>query len=333
MSGIVRFLLGCGMAMVLACKPEAIPETPTTGNAGLDALNQRIAEDPENANLYFQRGNLYYELEAYDRAIEDLALAMRYDSNNVDYHHLLADIFLDNYKSQRALLTMERAAKLYPERIPTLLKLCEFQLILKQHEASMQTISNILLIDPGNTEALFMLGMNFRDQGNTQRAINSFQTAVEKDSDFIDAWIMLGNLYGDLGNENALQCFDNVIRLDSNNLSAWHSKAYFLQNNDRVNEALELYKKMHVLDAQYSDAYLNAGILYFTQDDLEKAQAEFEILSAVEPESAAAQYYLGLILEQNGDRAGAIQRLEQALALDANYRDAEDILRRLRPTR
>ena len=87
---------------------------------------------------------------------------------------------------------MERAVALYPQRIATLLKLSEVQLILKQHNTALETIDRILRIDPQNPEAYFMFGMIFKEMGDTARAVNSFQEAVELDADLIDAWINLG---------------------------------------------------------------------------------------------------------------------------------------------
>ena len=74
-----------------------------------------------------------------------------------------------------------------------------------------ETIDNILKLDPQNAEAYFMFGMNFKEQEDLERSINSFQTAVEFDPDLVDAWINLGALHAQLGNEIAIKYFDNAI--------------------------------------------------------------------------------------------------------------------------
>ena len=130
------FGYGCGSDQQPTDKEQAAVEK--TGNSSIDGISQKIAADPSNADLYVERATLFYENEGFDEAIRDMRQALMIDSVNVDYHHLLADIYLDYFKSHLALNTLERAVALYPERIPTLLKLSEFQLILKQYDASMR---------------------------------------------------------------------------------------------------------------------------------------------------------------------------------------------------
>ena len=111
-------------------------ETPTntiqkTGNPAVDGLSAQISNSPNDATLYAARAGAWLELEGFDQAIEDLQKAISIDSLKPEYHHVLADIYMDYYKSRLALLTLERASVVFPEGIPTLLKLTEFQKILK----------------------------------------------------------------------------------------------------------------------------------------------------------------------------------------------------------
>ena len=130
--------------------PPSAPPVTGTGSALVKEITESLQKDPLNGDLYYSRAKIFYEKEMYDEAISDMAQAMRIDSVNVDYHHLLADVFLDYYKSRQALQTLERAAVLYPKRIPTLLKLSEFQVILRQNDEAFTTIDQILKIDPQN---------------------------------------------------------------------------------------------------------------------------------------------------------------------------------------
>ena len=150
-----------------------------TGDPAIDALTEAIQQTPNDPQLYLQRSQVFYEKEAYEQAVQDLAQVMKLDSTNLKAHHLLADVYLDSYQSAMALKTMERASALYPDSINTKLKLSEFQLILKQYDSALSTLADIMKIHPGDPEALFMLGMVYKDQGKTDLAIGAFQSAVE----------------------------------------------------------------------------------------------------------------------------------------------------------
>lgn len=316
-----------GSLFLFACKQKSVEGL--TGDPEIDQITEAIRKSPNDPELYLRRSEIFYEKKAYDQAIEDLARVMKLDSNNLRAHHLLADVYLDDYQSALALTTLQRAALLYPDSINTKLKLSEFQLILKQYDQAFQTLADIMKINPGNPEALFMLGMVYRDQGKTEEAIAAFQSAVERDPDMSEAWVILGDLMDRTNNPLAIQYFDNAIRVDPDNVAAWHAKAYFLQNNDRIPEALEIYRQIHTMDPQYPEAYLNSAILLMHLDSLDAAMKELDILAQVEPTNPATYFYKGKIYQFKEQKDLAKASFEQALKLDPDYEQAKDGLQEL----
>lgn len=300
-----------------------------TGNPAIDNLSAQILKDSMNAELYAQRGALYYENDGYDFAIRDLQRALLLDSVKAEYHHLLADVYLDYFQSRLALKTMERAALLHPERIPTLLKLCEVQYILKQYENSMKTIDRILKIDPQTADAFFMFGMNFKEMGDTVRAINSFQSAVELDPDLTDAWINLGQLHAAIKSKMAVRFFDNAIRVDPKNPVALHAKAEYLTAKNDLAGAIALYKEINTADPQYEDGYFNAGLLYMELDSFNQAYQQFDLTLKVSPTYIKAYAFRALAAESLGKPEQAKSDYEQALRMAPDYELAKEGLARV----
>ena len=317
-----------------ACNGEPTPGNSSSdvvdrGDPELAAASEAISADPGNGDGFFNRAQIYYKREMYDDAIADLAQAMQIDSVNVDYHHLLADIYMDYYKSRQALLTMERIAGLYPERIPTLLKLAEFQMLLKQNELSFKTLDQILQLDPQNAEAYFMMGLNFREVGDVERAINSFQTAVENDPDLKEAWVLLGDLFASTDNPIAERYYDNAIQLDSTNIDFIHSKANYLHTKGDLEGAVAMYKKVILLQPQYADAFYNIGLVRMEQEQYQEAYDQFNIAVQLAPTYFMAYYYRGLASEKQGNTSQAIADYEQSLTLKPDLERAQIALDRL----
>jgi tetratricopeptide (TPR) repeat protein len=313
----------------LACKRDAAETPATTGDATLDELNYAIQQNPKDHALYASRAQYFYERNGMDEAIQDLTTALSIDSTNVDYHHLLADVYMDYFRSRLALKTMERAAALYPERIPTLLKLSEFYLILKQYERSMETIDKVLRIDPQNAEAYFMFGLNFKEQGDINRAINSFQQAVEIDPKLIDAWINLGQLHAAIDGKLAARFFDNAIELDSSNAVAWHAKADYLRDKEDLKGALGLYRNAAIADPQYEEAYYNAGLMYMELDSVAPAYREFDLAIQTNPLYVRAYFFRGYAAELMGNFKQAKDDYEHAVRMAPEYQEAQDGLSRV----
>lgn len=295
----------------------------------VEFLTTEIVQNPNNPELYFKRAEIFYENETYQDAVNDLSQAVALDSNKYEYYHLLADVYLDGFKSFDALRVMKSAADRFPENIPTLLKLSEFQHILKQHSNCFKTIDQILKKDPQNAEAYFMMGLALREVGETNRAINSFQSSVENDPKLIDGWIVLGQMYTELGDPLALKYFENAQLIEPDNMEVLHAKANYLNEQKDLNGALAIYNEMIIKDPKYKDSYYNSGLIYLEMDSLQKAIEKFDILIEVSPLSIPGYYYRGLSKELAGDRDGAKKDFKQALKFSPNYLKAQEGLERV----
>lgn len=320
-----------------ACTSDTATSNPPTGtevpteniHPDIAKLDQMIQAKPDNASLYAKRATVYYEKGQLAEAATDLEKAISIDSLQFAFHHLLADAYLDQNKSRLALNTMKKAVELFPRRIPTLLKLSEFQIILARNEEAFQTIGRIMQLDPQNAEGLFMMGMNFKETGEKERAINSFQTAVENDPDLVDAWLELGLLFDERENPIATRYFDTALRIDSLNVNALEGMANHLAMNDKIAEAIPMYEKITKIEPQYGNAYFNIGIMYMELGEVRKAYDQFNITTKIDPLHKMAYFYRGKASELQGNTRGAVADYQQVLNLDPQFQRATEALHAL----
>lgn len=317
--------------LMFSCKNERPSQVKadSVGDEVYEELTQQILNDSLNHNLFFERGNYLYSQENYDGAIKDLIKAINLDSMQHQYYHVLSDVCLDYYRSKEAIQTMERCVALFPERIPSLLKLSELYYILKQYEESLATCNTILSIDKQEPEAYFMMGMNFREQNDIGRAINAFQTSTELNPELTDAWIILGQLFELKENPIAIDYLNSAVNVDPQNINALHSKAFYLQNNGKMLEAIQLYRTIGTIDKNYIDAYLNSGILYLNLDSLDQAYEQFNILTAIEPQNHIGFYYRGQVLEMKGQVDQAKKDYQTSINLNSENIRAKKALENL----
>jgi tetratricopeptide (TPR) repeat protein len=327
------------VAMLLAApacndpKPEAHPAEPTEagGNPQIQDLSKKIAADSTNASLYATRGALWYENENFDEGITDLNKAIQLDSTKPDYYHVLADMYMDYYKSRQGLEVMQRAGLRFPDRAGTLLKLAEFQLILKEHTGALATLQRLQAREPLNAEMFFMFGNVFSDMGKADQAITAYQSAVEQDPDLVDAWVNLANLLADKGSPAAAKYYDNALRADSNSVEALHAKAYYLSNkkND-LQGAIKLYEKINTVNPQYADGYYNAGLLYLDLKSPDEAYKRFDLAIQFDPTFAEAYFHRGITAEMKGDKAQARSDFENTLKINPDFEGAKSGLLRVK---
>lgn len=311
---------------LVSCKNDKNPVSELSGIAEIDEITAQIQKDPNSAELFFQRGDKYYKNEMFDRAIVDLQKAISLDSINPNYYHLLADSYMDYFNPDEAMATMRKVLLLYPERVPSLLKLAEYKHILEDYDGSIMTLNEIIRLDPQNGEAYFMLGMNFKSLNDTKRAKNSFQTAAEMDSKITDAWMILGEIYEAEKDPKALQYYESAILSDPNSMEARHAKAFYLQNNNKIDQAQEIYKEIILLDKYYTAAYLNSGYLYLDTDSLDRAFEQFDIMTTVAPTNYLGFYMRGIVHEMKGNKKSALSDYESAHNLNNKDKKVEESL-------
>jgi tetratricopeptide (TPR) repeat protein len=214
--------------LCIQCKSKSGDEANsigTTGNPAIDAITEQIKDKPDDPQLYLQRAQLFYENQAYDQAIQDIAQVMKLDSTNLKAHHLLADAYLDHNQSALALKTMQRAVALYPDSIRTKLKLSEFQLILKQYDGAMHTLADIMEIRPGDPEACLCWEWSTKTKAKQTKPslhFNQQSNETRHGGSMGDPRDLMDRTH----NPTAIQYFDNAIRVDPNNVEALHAKAY-----------------------------------------------------------------------------------------------------------
>lgn len=333
---LIFSLLGICFVLFNACKNDPKPQTATNPAAQPDPelaeLNQLLEKEPENDSLLYRRGAVYFNLEGYDEALKDLGNAIRLDSLQPQYYHLMAEVLLQYGRpndSRRALDVLQTAARLFPDRIPTLLKLSKFQLIVQQHNEALTTIDNILRREPQNAEAYFMAGRVALDMMDTTRAINMLKKSVQFNSDNGGAWRFLGRIYAEKNNPLAIQYFDNALRVDSTDLESREFKAAFYKRRGEFDKAFAVYRDIIVRNPDYSNAYFDIGMIYLEQDSLQKAYDHFNISIKTDPLFVMAYYYRGISAELMGNKEAALADYRQANKMSPNYPEPKEALERL----
>ncbi len=314
-----------------ACRNNAANEAnlfEKTGVPSIDKATDMLQANPEKDTLWALRGVAFYKEEMYDKAMRDFKKAIALDSNKIDYYHALADAQLDFNQSKEALKTLELALKKKPNRIPTMLKLSEFQLIMKQYGQSEGTCNKILAIDDNNPEANFMLGRVFKEMTDTIRAVEHFQRAVEQEPDHYDSYIQLGLLLSNKKSDIALRYFDNALRIDSTSTEAMYGKAMFFQSLKIPNfeAAQKLYRKIIAIDPQHVDAIFNTGILNMLQKKPAEAEKSFAMSIEIDPQCAKCFYYKGVMEAARNDQKTANASYQNALNIDPDYEEAKKAL-------
>jgi len=296
----------------------------------IDKLNAAIKENADDATLYAQRGQALWDVQGYDEAIKDMEKAVELSADTPEYYHTLANFYLDYFRSRKALKTMETAGLKFPERIPTLLKLSEFYLILKDYGAANRTLDRIQKVSPLNAEMFYMRGAVAEDQGDMELAESAYRFATENDPDMIDAYLKLGDITALKKPKTALQYYNNALRIEPRNTDALTMKAFHLSNIMNNLEAAQLiYRDLLKVDPKNKTAFHNSGLLYLDMDSLDQAFIRFTEAVKVSPTAVESIYYRGVTSELRGDVSAAKDDYERVTKMNPGFTVGKEALARV----
>ena len=135
---------------------------------------------------------------------------------------------------------------------------------------------------------------------------------IEADPDNPHSWMALGYVYeaNDL-DSLALACYRTALSLDDAPPKWWYRLARIrMQLGDRPG-AVEAVNKVIALGATYGPAHWRLGYIYLEQNELERAQQQFEHAMAVDAQDAAGPWGLARVWLQKEEPRRALAVLEE----------------------
>lgn len=296
----------------------------------LKFINAEIAKDSTNADLYFNRALANQKLKNFNEAIADYDKALSLNDTASAYYLNFADLLIEMNNLVPAINLITKGLEKNPKDINMLLKLSQYYLYIDDTDKSIITANEVLKLDVTNADAYFKKGMAHLFKQDTMKAISTFQTAIEQNPDFYNAFMQLGLLCAGKKMGLAEGYYNNAVRINPNSKEALYGLAIYYQDGDELQKAKETYRKLIIVDQQYKDAFYNLGYIYFNEDSLQKALKHFNMATNVDLDFVKAYYMRGLTFEIMGDTVNARKDYERTLALDSSFEMADVGLGRLK---
>ena len=316
-------LLSLTACLLFSCKSDTNQKKdPNTSKipGRLDSLNNQIAQDPNNAELYNLRAKYFFNQKDLSAASKDILKAITLDSTKADFYVTISDIFFAAGQSSKSKRSLEKSLLIDPTSKDALTRMAELYLYVKDNKKSIEYLDKVLKVDVNYPKAYFIKGMNFKEMGDTSKAISSFQTTIEQDPEYYNAYIQLGLLYEAKHNPLALDYYNNALRIDPKSEEAMYNKGMFYQNNDQLNKAIETYTELLKMNPKNKFANYNLGYIHYEYLKVFKVAAEhFDRAIKCDSNYVEAIYMRGLSFEAMGDIQAAARDYNKALVLAPAY--------------
>lgn len=312
--------------------------------------DQAIALDPENAVAYCNRSAVHGRRGNYTQSVDDASQAIRlkpdyamaYNNRGVSYY------YLQSYNL--ALADLNECLRLDPA-------------YAKAYNNRAKVYAAL-----GNTKQAtadyVQAGRVYRDAGDTTRAVDAYNEALQLDPAYALAYYERGQINAELGNQGqavsdysqaielgyepagqaytaradalrlmgvpqaALADYDQAIKLDPTYAPAFYGRALVYEEQDAPTQVVSDLTQAIKADKGYTEAYFQRGLAYYRQGDYRRAMSDLTRAIELDPNNAEYHSWRAQAAYARGDDDQAIADYVQAMRLDADQIvDARDVYR------
>ena len=197
------------------------------------------------------------------------------------------------------------------------------------------------LLSPAQTNAIANISENitvanesdpfyWNNKGNAlaeleryDEAIEAFNEAIRLDPNDPQTWSAKGiSLMMQGKYDGAIKAYDEAIKLDPNDALIWNSKGIALGKQEKYDEAVEAFNEAIKIDPNYAGDWNNKGNALAELERYDEAIEAFNEAIRLDPNYAEAWTAKGISLMMQGKYDEAIKAYDEAIKLDRNNADA-----------
>jgi tetratricopeptide (TPR) repeat protein len=328
----------CLMVVLLSCNnksgngkiPEVDSELMNSGEPEINALNDAIADDPNNPLFYYKRAKIYYETGHIFSAKKDINTAIHLDSTSIDNYVLLAKVYNKMNRLHLALKTAIMAEELNSNDPELFILMSQIYIVLGNEKKSEYYFNKASVIAPFHSDIFVLKGKMAAMKGDTAVAISNLLGAIRKDVRNIDSYKELVMIY------DAQHKYDSAMMLlikgrgiNNREPAFYFYEGKFFENFNLKNSAKTSYAMALNYDSTFFQAYYYLGLLNLREGDYSSALKNFVNVVRYEPNLKQANLYAAELYEQLNFGESAIPYYQRVLNIDSSNGKAKEALERL----
>jgi tetratricopeptide (TPR) repeat protein len=272
-------------------------------------FDKTLALNSQDAEIWYYKGLALGWLNRFEEAIVYFDKALVINPQDVDAWNQrgTALSFLD--RNEEALVSLDKALAIDPDHIYALSTKAYVLNVLKRYEETLECCDKALTVYPQYPNPLRHKGNALRGLHRYEGAIECFDKALALDPQYTNVWYDKGAMLKHLGrNEEALASYDKAVKLQDQSVK---TEAYA--------EALEAYNEVIKLNPHDAKTWLSKGIVLEKLGRDEEAEMTYDEAIKLDPQNAIAWYDKGVRLGKLGRDEEALAAYDEAIKLEPHY--------------
>ena len=293
----------------------------------LNFLTRQIQTDINNTEVWYNRAKFLIRQGDLNNALSDMIEVLDRDTTTAKYRLTYADLLVAKLEIEQAVKHYDYVLSVDSTNALAYVGLGRIYAYLDNPAKATALLDEAQKINPHLAETYYLEGMIYKDdyyktkrEESFKRALSSFQTVVEQNPKHYNAYISMGVMHFEHGDDIALDYFNSAIDVAPKSAEAWYNKGIFYQAKNDYQKAKSIYREITVFDSLYPKAYYNQGYLQLVVDkDYDSAIYFFDKATEIDTMYFQAYNNLGLAYERNGDKTLAKKYYKKALKINPEF--------------
>ena len=242
------------------------------------------------------------------------ALAIEEDFETMGY---LSQLYIQMGETEKARTLLEKMAVIEPDMTNTFLNLANVCYVQEDYKAMEEAANKAIAIEEGNAVAHFLLGKACKGLNDDLMTIAHLTKAISLKEDFIEARLMRAQVLVKMHQyKEAMEDIDAVLAQDQEEETAILLRGKVEESNQQEEKAEADYKLVTEINPFNEQAYLYLGQLFINQKKLSEAISLFDEAIELTPNFAEAYKERGRAKLLNGDKDGSVEDMKKSLELN-----------------
>jgi tetratricopeptide (TPR) repeat protein len=312
------FLSGCGAKNpALTSAKIYLGLVPPDYDKAAEQLKLALDHDSTSAQAHFLLGKIYSQKMMYEEMMEEFWKAERLEMNpkdSVEMSSIRNDKWAESLNSGIDLGKKQRAVGQYKQDLMT-----DF--------SRYPTYKDSLRLLAGDLENAGKFSwdscqkfeeakptLEELEQSFGEKTRQMYQTAMLIDSTRHEAYLNLGAVLARTGEkENALELYERAYKLKPDDSRVMTGYAACLISDNKFDQASEIYEKIIQLDPQNVNALFNLAAVNRQKGDNQKAEEAYSKIISIDPEYRDAYFNRGLL---------RLSKVQDQLSVLVTYKDS-----------
>ena len=225
----------------------------------------KALESDTSSGIFFALGKNYLALNKLSSALKYARLAVEYDSAEIEYYNLLADVYLQARADDSAAVVLEKILQIYPDEVSTYYKLAR----IYEEEKPLQAIKiyeELTKIIGPDWNVLLHISELYEKVGYSKEATKSLEKLRSLDPSNLALQKLIIDFYQrNQKYDEALKMLDDIIELRPDDLDAREQKALIFIAQNKWEEAAEQYNYFLTQPSIPLDIKISIGASYFAK--------------------------------------------------------------------